>query len=509
LIQALGQAFLRPPATEPTGAEVGVTLAPQVLPELLRSRVGQRIVSRGMVGGLLLAMLVGLAVGAGWLYRVGRAEWVGGWVVVLALVTAGVMVILGMQRHRATPTTLGEARLMHVFAGQRAAVVTAAAAIYSPAAQRAPLGGSALPTAWPQQTPPPGSLQRLRFHDLRGWEWAQMPLAEGAIKTFSQRGVVELPEPAGVTLGFDERGAAGRITGGTLAASLGDLVLRTATGDYLAVRPDAQGRFTAAAADVLAAGQFTPDLALTDEQQQRQRVMRALQWPRQRMVSSYPDPAAAGAPAPVMLGWTAAAQPAGLQLNVPAKRSDQTLVTLPVTLAPVAEGTRVLVPAPLVTWAATRGKGGGVSVLYDQLNGKWLPSSAPSLVLLHFTPPANVIPLNIHAAVFEVSVDGPGWQVTALVESTSGGKAGLKEIAAIVTDGQLQRIAIPADHLPASPSGQVTLAIRAQPLTPEAQAQSQTAQTMWQIQHVGMELRGVVAQPDPNPARKQAGADRS
>jgi hypothetical protein len=347
--------------------------------------VGPRTVAL-VFGGFLLAAL-GLGLG---LRRTRRPELLGWLTPAAALAAGGAFLALGESSRRAAPPTVGALQVVEAVPGADEAPVRGQLAVYRPESGPAEAGAERGGTFELDFSGTEGRARRLVRTGPRSWHWENVALPAG-VRFAPFRYVAPAGTPLAAVAGFGPGGLEGTLTSGPFRGPA-DALLVTPGGRNLAVRLGPDGRFTAGARDVLPAGQFLAGAVLSDRQQRRQELYRAL--------LGGPGVPTAG---PTLLAW---AEPVDMHFRLApgARRVGSALLVVPLRLRWPPPGTDVTIPAPLV--ACRRVVGGREEPPPGGLLQRGLAMH------LRFQLPAVVLPLNVKEARLTVRVRAPSRRLT-------------------------------------------------------------------------------------------------
>lgn len=374
------------------------------LTDLAADLVGYRIMSRQPVLAVLVLFTLGLLVSGLLLARSNRLELIA--VIGLALAVVASVALLGMgQMHQSGKLpTLASARLVQPVAGHPYARISSLSVIYSPELRReVTLRGDVSELAWPADAVRRQEPLRMVWSDTEHWAYTTLRLPADAVQLMPAEGLARLSEPLLATLRFTQTGMEGRIAGETVGPLEDGLLL--APSGRLAVRFTGSGTFSTDAGANLEADQFIGASVLTQTQILRQQAYRRLLQDRKR-----PDQA-------TLLAW-APQWPSDMDLEVEnLQQPSQTLIELPIRVEPPAPGTRVTVPAALMRTSLFREAGSGyAATIFNERTGEWVyPITNEQAVLLHFTPPTGLEPLQVESARLTMHLRAPGRKYEVIV----------------------------------------------------------------------------------------------
>jgi hypothetical protein len=413
---------------------------------------------------LALVLAVGVLVR---LRRLDRLIWIAP---CAALAAAGPLFWQGWHASRAVPATVAELQLLRVsdIADRVAGYgLIASYQPLSPAPPAAEAGG----TLAVQDSGAWRPSRRMVWTDLDRWHWPRLRLPPG-LQFLSFRQRLTLSEPVQAVGTFTATGFEGRLSGPV--PSPADAILAIPRRPCLAVTIS-DGRLSATRQDVLPRGQYSAGGVLSDEQRRRQGVYQQL-----LQDSPLETPFLTR---PTLLVWT---PPLDLHFAHPsqAERRGAALWSIPLTLQRPPAGTRLVVPAPFVSYRTVAGPGGeGASPLLDPRTGQWLDSAIGTRTWLHFQVPAELRPLELQTARLTLQLTAPGRTVDIVPAPRVSPQVPMRRTNPI---GRLQ-FELTGDALPPEPDGGWLLGILVSDLI-GADERDQAAR--WKIDDLQLEIRG-------------------
>lgn len=361
----------------------------------LSEQIGYRIVSRRTVLAILGSFCFALAVGAVWLGKHERLEWMGWAAPAVSVVAAGVLAILGLQNSESVPSTVAEGQLVETTPGSSVVQTTGLLTFYNQEATKAQLGSTGGGLILPDMTGFTGTTRRMVWTDWDRWHWENLTLPAG-LRVASFQKDLRLDLPIAAQGSFGAEGFAGRVTGPF--QKLSDPVITTSSGGNVSPRLETNGEFVAGPDDVLAPGTFISSTLLSDEQRRRQgmyeRLLR-LESGRGRYREH-----------PTLLAWS---QPLDLGFAYPSEsaRTGASLVVFPIVIERTPPATPVQIPAPFVRFdAVPRPTGGASSSLYHDETGEWVEYTGDIETWQRFELPPEVVPLKLNQV--ELSLEASG-----------------------------------------------------------------------------------------------------
>ncbi len=381
--------------------QVGLVLQPQREKEpfriesfqpMLTEEIGYSVVGQGTVlltfGAFLLS---GLALGMG-LRRSSRPEFLGWLGPAIALAAAGVFLLIGESSRRSAPPTLATAQIVDAVSGQGEAAVHGLMAVYSPDSDPIKAGTDNGGFFDLDMVGIEGQTRRLVVTDRDAWHWENLFLPAG-VRSAPFHATVRLDKPIRAVAHLGPEGLEGKLTGPF--SDLADALVNTPSGRNLAIHLSPDGSFRAGNADILPKGEFLSGAVLSDQQQQRQKIYRAL-LDRPRAIH-----AAAGHN--VLLAW---GQPFDLPFVLaPAKAEREStaqrhvgsaLFFIPLTLERPTPGGSVTIPAPLISYQRLV-EAGSIRPVMESNEGIDMH--------LRFQLPTEVLPFQVERARLRLKID--------------------------------------------------------------------------------------------------------
>ncbi len=452
------------------GAAVTVPIDARRFESFVREQVGYTILGRSPVIAVLALLPAAVVLSGLWLARRQRLERVGMVGVCVAVLLCTVLIGMGSVQRRRVPLTVASAQWVEVAPRQGLAHVQAAISIYSPEAGRGPLRGSRGGILWPDMTGQGGKQLRMVWTDLDHWSWEGLELPSGAVRTAGASNVLQLSARAQVALTFGPQGVEGHIAPGPFER-LEDLVLATPVA-AMAVRTDADGRFTVRPGDELRRGEYIAGATLGQQQRSRQEIYRGL-----LDDGSYPA-------RPTLLSW-AKSLDLGLELSIPATQHHSALVAMPVTVTPRAAAGRMAVPGAFVPFTLVRGPGNeGTTTLFDATRRTWIgPVPQGHTLLFRFQLPPQVLPLRLESATLTVELSAADRRVEIL--RLAHGR--IEQVATLEHGAGTQRVPLHVDQLGTlDADGGIIIGVRV------GDADESAFASVWQIHDARLDVVGDV-----------------
>ncbi|VTR98767.1 Marine sediment metagenome DNA, contig: S01H1_L07244 (Fragment) OS=marine sediment metagenome GN=S01H1_17136 PE=4 SV=1 [Gemmata massiliana] len=367
-------------------------LRTEELAPLLTAEIGYEIAGRGTASAILAAFVLGVLALGLWLRRSRAPERIGLFGPLLALVTAGVFVGVGVASRRAVPPTAASVALVEVTPESGESSWRGMFAVYSPESGGLQVGTDRGGSVELDSTGLDGQTRQRVQTDFDAWHWENLAFPAGVragpFRSTNRTG-------AGATGRFGPNGLDGKLALGTLK-NPADAVLFTRAGAALTVRLEPDGSFRTTSNDVLPADQYLSGSVLTDRQQRRQDVYRKL-LVRQN-----------SAPTHDRLYVWADADDVPFTVDGAKRTIGSALLSLPIEFAPRRGGELVTIPHGFVTHAA---------MIDGRPRRPMLEHSESAQVQLRFQLPPSALPFapervvliaRVHAPARKFSVATPG-----------------------------------------------------------------------------------------------------
>jgi hypothetical protein len=236
-----------------------------------------------------------------------------------------------------------------------------------------------------------GQTRRFILADQLSWHWENLELPAGIRLAPFQASIATRQALAAVAR-LGPAGLEGKLDAAPFN-EVGDALVATPSGRFLAVRLAPDGAFQAGAPDILPTGQFLASAVLSDRQQRRQELYREyLKRSSARHTESHY----------YLMAW---AQPAdlGFKLGPETRPAGSALLVLPLQFERVAPGTRVTIPGPLISFRR---------VAEGLLIRPTMEMSQPVDMHLRFQVPETVLPLNVERARISAKIAAPSRRIT-------------------------------------------------------------------------------------------------
>ncbi|MCC6682339.1 MAG: hypothetical protein IT445_15665 [Phycisphaeraceae bacterium] len=401
---------------------------------MVSQQIGYRVLGLAPVAGVLGLYLLAM-LGAGfYLMRQERLQWLSAAGIVLALITAALLVVLGWSRQSQCPTTLAVAQIAHYADDVPAVLLDDRLSIYRAPNQNRDddlllRGQGGL--AWPSLAAQGGQIMRFMQDENEHWVMHQLQLPSGAVSNVSLTQGQALSEAVYASIGWDSNGQLrGRIVG-PAADALEDAMLSSHDG-RTAVRFTEPGSFVEDGP--LRDQQFMQSTVLNQKQQARLQVYRNL----------FADPKFLETPR--LLGWSDALS-SGLELGQDVARQSDALLTLPIRYErPSTPGSLIQLPFALLSMSMLRHVEGVQSAsLFAEETRKFVDTVQQSGELaMRFDVPAALMPLQLQKLEVYADITALGRQVDLVVYRGNQ----LVAVRSIENPNQSYTFTLEADDLP-------------------------------------------------------------
>ena len=439
------------------------------------------IVLTALTGGLVLAGLVAS--------RRGRLEYATGAAVILSVVAALVLFALGLSKQQSVPLTVASVQIGDAEPAQQRVVATGQLAIYSPKADQGPLRATRGGLVWPDFSAQHGELIRMVWSDLDRWEWQKLNLPQGALLRASFTNVLPLDQPLHATGRYTPDGLRVTFAPGPFG-KLEDVII-VGTAGRLAPAAAGPQEFLAGPRQMLGLHDFVAG-SLDGVRADRARIYKStLAGPDRRTPTN-----------PMLMGWTTQFD---LGFVLPERQQAQhreaTMLSVPIDVAHVQAGETVVVPPGLISWeplqlSGQRGPRRYTSTtIYNPMVQEWIGINSGSTVLLRFTLPPQVVPLQVTEETFTFTIDAVGRKVEVVADQ--GGPDDYRVLATFsnLSKATPQEVTLRGTQLlPAGADGTIMLGLRVSSVP--------TPESIWQLVDVGLAVKGQgLAAPGPEVIR--------
>lgn len=304
---------------------------------------------------------------------------------VLALAAAAPGILLGKQSRNVAPATVLERRIANLGGAQATFAADGTSTIFVPDATSGQLD---LQPHANLRAPDTEGSQSPRFVWLDHGEsfWSDFSQPAGAT-SYSQQSVLRLSQPLSAAISFDKEGAVLDLPNSEQLQPE-DLVLAGSGPDRMSVQ-SVDGNFRSRPQDVLAADQFSNAALLSDRQLSRAEQYRQL-FSSERLLGSFPAQ-------PTLLFWTDQLD-ASLSLPEAERTESATMIAIPVDLRIPPAGQDITIPPVFLPYRVERDIDGSVGGSYSTGMRKWIRKKTGSTIVLRFTLPEAVQPMEFTGA---------------------------------------------------------------------------------------------------------------
>ncbi len=462
------------------GQRIEEPIPRESLESLTQEFIAYEIPSWTLIVSIMSGFLVLLALQGVWLWRNEKLEHFG-WIGSLTAIAFGVALTgIGLVNRYGVPETLASLQFAQSISGTDDLRSEGMIAIFRREATADPVGSAHGGRFWPDMTGQEGATRRMVATDLGAWHWEGLPQPSG-LRLYPNESSRSVPDRVTVEATLSSDGLVGRLTGNLKGTA--DTIVATRHG-RLAVKLTGDGQLAAPASGVLEAGQYLDAAFLGDVQDRRQRILKQMfenpKW-RDSLIR------------PQMLVWLSNWDH-GFQLGEKLEQQGETLISIPLELTRPANGTEVVIPSPLISYASCLAPDGKLPAgAWDDKLGEWQERSGANTTWLRFQIPRTLLPLKAGKAKLHLKVSGDMGQIEIL---------GAKEATEVV----LQTRRAPAGSisfeiedpsvLDVSIDGGIRLGIKAglvpdAPLDAPVDLMAGNTKSYWRIESLSLELSGV------------------
>jgi hypothetical protein len=459
--------------------------APDPLPQsalepLAQEFVAYQVPTWSLIVGIMSGFLAALVVIGVWLWRIERLErfgWIGS---LLAVLFGTVLTGIGMANRHAIPASISSLQLARAVNGTDDVWTHGTLAVYRPDETQAAVRGTAGGRLWPELAAANGATRRLVTTDLGTFQWEGLTQAAG-LQMYSDATARSFPDRFTASGTIDEQGVVGTYVGHS--ASSGDAILATRYG-RIGVDLAADGRFTAAAADVFTPDQYLSATLLGDAQDRRRRILQQL----------FENPGwQESLDQPQLLVWLDDWD-LGFQFGEGLQKQGETLLTVPLQITRPPAGSELLIPSPLLSFAVCRPPDGSLPAgFWDDDRYEWQERSGASTTWLRFQVPGALLPLEARKARLTVKVSGPMGRLE-IMGVKDGSAATLETVANPVGVREFE-INDPT-LLAINTQGELTLGISADVIAGLSGGQSRGTANYWRVESLALQLWAVATGPE-------------
>ena len=430
---------------------------PELLPQTalepqVREYVGYTIPTWNMIVGTLFGFATLLFAIGILLLRAGRLEHLG-WIGSLMAIAVSVLLLsIGRSYRHGIPGTVASVQLAQAIKGTDDARIQGFVAVYQPEGTRSEIKVNGGGRMMPDMTGLEHSARRMVSTDLGVWHWENLAQPAGLrASEFTRAETVVDRIEAHAT--FDANGLVGTYSGHLAAGT--DALIATRSG-RLAVTFDGPGKFVARANDVFERDQYLSADFVSDEQDRRRRTFEKLLANPKR--TEYPVN-------PQLMFWSDQWDH-GFEFGDGLKRQGSTLVAVPLNIERPVNGTKFVIPSPLLTYRnRIQPDGQPSSTMWNYGRKQWHERSTPGTAWLRFQIPRELLPLTANQARIDLKVTGP----IGRVEFTGLNHGKMKSLQTIIDPvGAISIDVNDTDALSIDDDGGVSLGVTAgDPTRPE------------------------------------------
>ena len=472
-LRTLGERFLTD-RYQPTRAASSPSTA--ALEVMTTAAIGHQVLSRSLVvcllGGFCLCLLAAGIILSGF----GRGAWMGWLGPALAVLATTIIGVAGSSSRDATPRSAAVGQFIEADPLFNELRTSGTLAMYNPTQSDQRLGSHGNGIFIPRSIAGSGTTARMIWTDLENWHWENVNLESGIqLATFSHNAIVGSAVSATAT--FDQEGLVGNLQAGPLNGCA-DAVLVTKSGTALDAQLQADNSFVGRSADIFSPGQFATDAMISEKQRQQQAVIASL-------IESE-DWRSSGSEL-TLLTWVDPL-PLPFDINDPERMTGNDLLAVPIRLRRPAMGTRVSIPAPLVTYRAVQRKGGSITSAYSNIDRQWLgPLARATRANLQIDLPREVLPLEVVGIDILLKIRAPQRHLRFLKGGVDDDLV-LEEISSPVGDKQFRLD--DAEHLQFDREGrlQIVVDVGRHPVEDD----DMISKSGWQIDALSFQVDGIV-----------------
>ena len=381
-------------------------------------QIGYEVLSRTPVMFCLILLLVVMVLTSLVLWKKSRPELLAPISVVLALIIAAIIWGLGMSHHRQTPLTISSVQLAHIDPISNTALTDGVVCTYSPTQLKSPLSASNGGVIWPDLTGSKGKTLRLRWMDTNRWQWDNLELPEGALRTYQIHRAQPLDQPVKAIVSFNEQGIICQITPGPYTG-LSHPILASKNNHCIG-KISGDNTFTAATDFSFGLDQFVASSTMTAQDIQRQQIYRSLIYSRSDALNNpaYPD-------TPSAMWWAKAMDMGFKQGDDQALKKSYALITIPLSYQRPAPGSKIRIPSVIMQPMIYRNGNRSLSTILNPMTGKWTSQlSQAANFKLAFAVPKELLPINDVQATLDIDFKANGRSLTV---STPNGEEIFKQ----------------------------------------------------------------------------------
>lgn len=376
----------------------------------LDKEIGYEIPRRSLIAtalGLHALLLLVLGIWFAKAKRLSRLAWA---VPVISISVAGYLIFVSNRQTQAIPSTVAMGQIVRVNAETSTAQIDSVAAIYCQESRPLLLQSRPGTSTELRESNDTGDIKRMIFTDDGRSGWGHVRQPPGVVRHVASKTTMHLPEPWAIHGRFTKQGFEGTVKGLTNTdgkAVCEDAVVIGATVPTLGLTAVSGNRLVGDTDSLLASGQYMAGTLLSDEQRDRQSLLRELLSPGSPLRQSKPS----------VLAWTNPIE-TGVDFGEDFTRRGSALTSLPIQLHRTESGSQFMIPATFIDMQPVTGSG-GESVAYDALNGEWLRNINKAILTeLRCKLPQVVVPCKLSGATLSLRINAPSrtLEVKSLVD---------------------------------------------------------------------------------------------
>lgn len=369
--------------------------------KVVDEQIGYRIPERSVAAGVLgLNAVVILGMGVFWA-RQRRLERLAILIPVTALLSAGLLVLVGNRQTSAVPSTVATGQLVRVRDATGELDISSVQAVYSQTADGLGLVSSLGTHSFPLQTDKTVGTRRIEWDDAGASRWGGATQPPGVVRHVRSRSNVFVDQQIVAIGTFDEQGFVGRVEGLDGKRCEDGVILASPAPPTSARIDRGDGETTAFRADAtdrLPKNQYYADSLISDQQQSRQRYLREL--------LASPDEQPFGQQLS-MLVWSDPIH-VGNQFDERFTQIGSSLIQMPIRITPPESGSDFVIPTSFIRTDALD-ISGSFSNVFNVRTGEWLPElTKPTEAVLIYRFPRELVNMRLRRIDLDAQVSAPG-----------------------------------------------------------------------------------------------------
>lgn len=387
-------------------ATIGRFFVPRVRPQrhtaqltrLMDQEIGYSVPSRGLIAWVLGAHLLIVLLAGVWFTTRKQLHYMA-FVLPLAAGAAAVfLMFLGQQNTQAVESTAALGQFVRVSRDGNSAQIDATAAVFSQDDITLQVVGTSGTSMRISDGETDGQLNRVLWTDDGKSQWMHLKQPPGVVRHINSQATIALKNQVIAEGQFTADGFQGHVQG-IAASDCQDLVVLSDSAPTLALKPstrDDETVFVGGQDDILLNGQYISETLMSDQQRQRQDMLRDIKDPGAALFGRQPS----------MLFWAKPLE-AGLQIDDRFEKRGSALMSVPIKFTPPQKGSHFSVPSSFVRMDLRKGDN-GFSSLYNPQTGRWLNelTKASSAQLSCYVPP-TLLPCKLASATVQIKLNAP------------------------------------------------------------------------------------------------------